>query len=407
MATTRLAVHNIHQENNDAAVGKAALGKTMVTRSALSTISNTTQAQQQKGLKEQTNKPSRVPLGKAKAGQVQNKENGKKAEVKSKAAVKERPVAVKARSKAASPAPMDISANSQCMAFSSMQITDALPKNVQNIDCEDADNPQLVCEYVNGIYDYMRELEQKYPVKVNFLSGYEITGRMRSILIDWLVQVHMRFHLLQETLYLTVAILDRFLQVQRVERSKLQLVGVTSMLIASKYEEMYAPEINDFEYITDNAYSNADIRRMECCILRALDFNLGRPLPLHFLRRNSKAGEVDATRHTLAKYLMELAILEYDIAHYPPSQVAASALCLAMRVLGEGDWDETLTYYSKYSEEEMLPIMRKMAYLVAKAGTGKLTAIHLKYQSSKFMRISGVPELKGQTIVELAAENDK
>ena len=77
-----------------------------------------------------------------------------------------------------------------------------------------------------------------------------------------------------------------------MSRSKLQLVGVTSMLIASKYEEMYAPEIADFVYITDNAYSKADIRRMECLILKTLDFNLGRPLPLHFLRRNSKAGEV-------------------------------------------------------------------------------------------------------------------
>ena len=82
------------------------------------------------------------------------------------------------------------------------------------------------------------------------------------------------------------------LQLQSVSRSKLQLVGVTAMLIASKYEEMYAPEIADFVYITDNAYSKADIRRMECLILKTLDFNLGRPLPLHFLRRNSKAGEV-------------------------------------------------------------------------------------------------------------------
>jgi cyclin B len=64
------------------------------------------------------------------------------------------------------------------------------------------------------------------------------------------------------------------------------------MLIASKYEEMYAPEIGDFEYITDNAYQKSDIRKMECLILKTLDFNLGRPLPLHFLRRNSKAGEV-------------------------------------------------------------------------------------------------------------------
>lgn len=79
---------------------------------------------------------------------------------------------------------------------------------------------------------------------------------------------------------------------QEVSRSKLQLVGVTAMLVASKYEEMYAPEMGDFVYITDNAYSKADIHQMECKILRTLDFSLGKPLPVHFLRRNSKAGEV-------------------------------------------------------------------------------------------------------------------
>ena len=77
-----------------------------------------------------------------------------------------------------------------------------------------------------------------------------------------------------------------------MSRGKLQLVGVTSMLIASKYEEMYAPEIADFVFITDRAYTAGDIRKMECVILKTLDFSLGRPLPLHFLRRNSKAGEV-------------------------------------------------------------------------------------------------------------------
>ena len=81
-------------------------------------------------------------------------------------------------------------------------------------------------------------------------------------------------------------------QETQVARSKLQLVGVSAMLVASKYEEMYAPEIGDFAYITDNAYSKKDIRKMECLILKTLDFNLGKPLPLHFLRRNSKAGEV-------------------------------------------------------------------------------------------------------------------
>ena len=86
---------------------------------------------------------------------------------------------------------------------------------------------------------------------------------MRAILIDWLIEVHYKFKLLPETLYLTVNLIDRYLEKCITHRSKLQLVGVTSMLIASKYEEIYAPEIRDFVYITDKAYSKEEILRME------------------------------------------------------------------------------------------------------------------------------------------------
>lgn len=123
-----------------------------------------------------------------------------------------------------------------------------------------------------------------------------------------------------------------------MSRGKLQLVGVTAMLVASKYEEMYAPEVADFVYITDNAYTKADIRHMECIILKTLDFSLGKPLCLHFLRRNSKAGQVDANKHTLAKYLMELTITEYDMVHVHPSQIAAAALCISIRLLDGSSW---------------------------------------------------------------------
>ena len=141
-------------------------------------------------------------------------------------------------------------------------------------------------------------------VKADYLANQtEILPKMRSVLIDWLIGVHLQFHLLQETLYTTVAILDRYLQhdVKKISRSKLQLVGVASMLIAAKYEEIYAPEVKDFVYITDRAYTERDILKMEIRVLAVLNFNLGRPLPLHFLRRASKAGGVEAATHTLAK----------------------------------------------------------------------------------------------------------
>ena len=88
----------------------------------------------------------------------------------------------------------------------------------------------------------------------------------------------------------------------------------------------------DFVYITDNAYSQSQIREMEMDMLQVLRFDLGRPLPLHFLRRNSKAGQVDATIHTLAKYAMELTLVEYSFAHIPPSKLAASALAISLVV---------------------------------------------------------------------------
>merc|ERR1719318_2552363 len=158
---------------------------------------------------------------------------------------------------------------------------------------------------------------------------------MRSVLVEWLVEVHQQFSLLQETLYFSVAILDRYMQVacEKVPRKSLQLVGVTAMFIASKYEEMYAPEIGDFVYITDRAYTEPQIREMEMKILATLNFDLGRPLPLHFLRRNSKAGNVDALTHTLAKYAMELTLVDYKMAHIKPSVVAAAALALSLKVL--------------------------------------------------------------------------
>lgn len=146
-----------------------------------------------------------------------------------------------------------------------------------------------------------------------------------------------------------------------VPKKQLQLVGVTAMFLASKYEEMYPPEISDFAYVTDSAYTTAQIRDMEMTILRVLKFKLGRPLPLQFLRRASKIYEVcwgqrecpwvffvfqptcvlsqvTAEQHMLAKYLLELTMVDYEMVHLPPSIVASAALALTMKVLEVGEW---------------------------------------------------------------------
>mmetsp|Transcript_14874 Transcript_14874/g.10776 ORF Transcript_14874/g.10776 Transcript_14874/m.10776 type:complete len:103 (+) Transcript_14874:1018-1326(+) len=95
----------------------------------------------------------------------------------------------------------------------------------------------------------------------------DINEKMRAILIDWLVEVHLKFKLLPETLFLTVNLIDRYLGVVSIPRQKLQLVGVTCMLVACKYEEIYPPIVKDFVYITDNAYTKEEILEMEKSVL--------------------------------------------------------------------------------------------------------------------------------------------
>uniref|UniRef100_A0A8B9J3J2 Cyclin B2 n=1 Tax=Amazona collaria TaxID=241587 RepID=A0A8B9J3J2_9PSIT len=300
-----------------------------------------------------------------------------------------------------SPVPMDVSMQEEdlCQAFS-----DVLLNNVEDIDAEDCRDPQLCSDYVKDIYEYLRELELQQSVRPHYLDGKTINGRMRSILVDWLVQVHSRFQLLQETLYMCVAVMDRFLQSHPVPRKRLQLVGVTALLLASKYEEIFAPDVADLVYITDNAYTSHEIREMEIVILQELNFNLGRPLPIHFLRRASKAGEADVKQHTLAKYLMELTLIDYDMVHHRPSEIAAAALCLSQKLLGNNKWDTKQEYYTGYTEDSLEMTMKHMAKNVLKVNENltKYTATKNKYASSKLLMISTIPQLNSKIIKDLA-----
>merc|ERR1719334_2061013 len=132
------------------------------------------------------------------------------------------------------------------------------------------------------------------------------------------------------------------------------------MLIAATHEEIYAPEVKDFVYITDKAYTEKEILKMEIKILIGLKFDLGRPLPPHFLRRASKAGGVDTATHTLAKYIVELSLGIYSLCDVPPNKLSAAALALAMRMLDPAAslssvWNTSLVHYTKYSLSDLRP----------------------------------------------------
>lgn len=146
----------------------------------------------------------------------------------------------------------------------------ALLSGIEDIDKHDAANPILESEYVKDIYAYLHELEKIFAIHPHYLDGQkDVTPKMRSVLIDWINEVHMQFRLGLDTYYLTVSIIDRFLQADKTtSRRNLQLVGVTAMFIASKYEEMYPPVLKDFVYITDDTYTVDQIIATERFMLK-------------------------------------------------------------------------------------------------------------------------------------------
>ncbi|KAJ3023349.1 UNVERIFIED_CONTAM: G2/mitotic-specific cyclin [Siphonaria sp. JEL0065] len=256
-----------------------------------------------------------------------------------------------------------------------------------DLDADDACDPMMLSEYVVEIFEYMKQLEVNAMPNPQYMdSQKELKWNMRDILIDWLIDIHNKFRLLPETLYLAVNIIDRFLSLRVVSLVKLQLVGITSMFIAAKYEEVIAPSIKNFIYMADNGYTEEEIQKAERYVLSVLEFNLQYPSSMSFLRRCSKAENYNIQTRTLAKYLMEISLVDHRFLDVLPSHVAATGLFLARRMLDQGPWDANLTHYSGYAEDAIEPVSEMMIDYLKKPC--KHEAFYKKYASKKFMKAS-------------------
>ncbi|KAI5596562.1 hypothetical protein BDE02_02G009400 [Populus trichocarpa] len=267
-----------------------------------------------------------------------------------------------------------------------VEMEDVEEEPIMDIDGCDKKNPLAVVEYVDDLYNFYKKAEISGFVASNYMEQqFDINERMRGILIDWLIEVHYKFELMEETLYLTVNLIDRFLAVQPVARKKLQLVGVTAMLLACKYEEVSVPVVEDLILISDKAYSRKEVLDMEKLMVNTLQFNLSVPTPYVFMRRFLKASQCDTKLELLSFFIVELCLVEYDMLKFPPSLLAAAAIYTAQCTLsGTKQWSKTNEYYTSYSEEQLRECSRLMVNFHRNSGTGKLTGVHRKYSTSKF-----------------------
>ena len=230
----------------------------------------------------------------------------------------------------------------------------------------------------------------------------EINEQMRSISIDWLIDVHHKFQFREETLYMTVLIIDRICTIRQISRNRLQLLGVTAMMIACKHEEIDLPKIDDFIYITDNAYTKEDIVKLENDILIALNFELLYPSPIKFFEYLGVNFNFDNKLLFMGKYLMECFLLDIKYVKYKASVISCACAYIVMKFFKKEGYQES--YNKKYfllDENDDLPVghdvkdcAQDICILVDNIQNSNYLSCYKKYSKNEFEKVALLIENK-------------
>ncbi|KAI3927460.1 hypothetical protein MKW92_044450 [Papaver armeniacum] len=251
--------------------------------------------------------------------------------------------------------------------------------SIFDIDAEDADNPLAAVEYVEDLYKFYKSAESSSQVRGYMDSQKEITEHLRMNLVDELILMHDYFQLMPETLYLTIHIVDRYLATNLAVRKKeLPLIGITAMLIASKYEENVAIKVDE----SLGTYKRKQIFAMERSILGKLEWTLTVPTTYHFLVRFIKASLADQEMENMVFFLAELGLMQYAMIKYSPSMLAASSVYAAQCTLKKTpQWSKTLEHYTGFSECQLIECAKLLVNFHSEAPEHELRAVYNKYST--------------------------
>ena len=276
------------------------------------------------------------------------------------------------------------------------------------IKLEHITNKQIPKDYLNIIYYNLLQEEHKglKPMVVyNYMTDQnEINEQMRSILIDWLIDVHHKFQFRDETLFMTVLIIDRFCTIRQISRDKLQLLGITAMMIACKHEEIDLPKMEDFIYITDNAYTKKELVKLENDILIAINFELLYPSPIKFFEYLSVNFNFDKKAHFMGKYLMETFLLDIKYVKYKASVISCACAYIVMKFFKMEGYQES--YDKKFfllNENEDLPLghgvkdcAQDICILIDNIKNANYLSCFKKYSKNEFDEVALLIENKNE-----------
>ena len=258
------------------------------------------------------------------------------------------------------------------------------------------DNISYVGEYLEEIYMNLLLEERESTIKPKF--GYmanqpEINEIMRAILIDWIIDVHLRFNLRQDTLFMTIWLIDAYLSFALVQRDKLQLLGITCLLISGKAHEIYYPQHNKLLEMTDNAYIKEEMLTMENEILKKLNFFIVCPNPIDFYNILSKMFNFEKKQYYLGNYFIEAALINYPILKYSSSVIASSCAYLVMKYYKIDGYQILYNNFivnEKCPEDVIKDAAKEIYFLVDNLSKSKFKSVKKKFSLTQFENVSEI-----------------
>ena len=250
-------------------------------------------------------------------------------------------------------------------------------------------------EYANEIYKNLLTDEKNLYLKP--LYGYmkkqsHINEKMRAILIDWIIDIHFRFNLRLQSLYITVMIIDTSLSKKEIKRSEFQLLGLTALVIACKAEEVQCPQLKDLVSLTDGACDIDSLIKMESDILILLNYNVCVPTAFDFYGILAKGFKFNSLQTNLGLYFMEYTLYDYNMIKYPASVIAAATCYFVMKFFGVGDYKKLYSssfVNDDFPQKAIKEAARELCFLVQSLRNHEeFRVLREKYALEKYDRVS-------------------
>ncbi|ADM11954.1 G2/mitotic specific cyclin 2 [Encephalitozoon intestinalis ATCC 50506] len=245
----------------------------------------------------------------------------------------------------------------------------------------DASQIVMADKYSDDIFEYFSAIDKPF-VYVN--DG--VSWKMRSLLVDWIIDIHDKLGLCHDTLFLAINLVDRFLSMRSIPSSKLQLVGISALMIACKYEEVVCPALQTFVLLTEKTLTGDDVRKAEKYMLHTLNYDLQYVSPLNFLRKCSKANNYEINSRAVGKYLLELMTLYEEFLKFKGSVRAAAAMYLSRKMTSQDQCKNLFTMYSGHTKDDIKECFNALVRVISESIP--FENIQNKYNTPKFLHVS-------------------